>query len=78
MIRSRIIMSEAVENTARRFGASDRYYPVYVRRGGEWVPALFTYHELTVAVERATVNPEDIPPRSHLWRRVLGWFVGKL
>lgn len=78
MIRSQILMPEAVENTARRFGSAQRYYPAYIRRAGKWEPAAFTYNELHSAIERAAKNPEDIPPRSDWLRRLFGWAAGKL
>jgi hypothetical protein len=78
MTRSQILMSEGVENTERKFGSANRYYPAYVNRAGRWEPALFTRGELLDAIDRATVNPEDVPPRAHWIARLRGWLTGKL
>jgi len=69
-IQSRILLSEAVDNTERKFGSANRYYPVYVRVAGQWQPALFTRAQLDEARTRAIDNPEDMPPRAGTWSRL--------
>lgn len=70
-VRSRIYMSEGIDNADRRFGADTRYYPAYVQVSGKWEPALFTRHELHEACERAADNSEDIAPMEPWWQ----WMV---
>lgn len=75
MIRSQIIMGEAVENTDRRFGSAQRYYPAYIRRAGQWEPAFFSYDQLNDAILRAKNNPEDVAPRSSIFTRFIQWLT---
>lgn len=63
VIDSRIVLSEKIVNTERKFGANEAYYPAFMsktddREGG--VALLFTENELKVAAERAAANPEDV------------------
>lgn len=67
-IRSRIYMSEGVDNEGRSFGADVRYYPCYLQVGSEWRPALLTRDQLEKATERAQDNPEDMPPMAAWWQ----------
>lgn len=71
-MRSFIDLSDAVENTERRFGSAQGYYPVTIVTGWRRTPALFTAAQVSEAIERAKVNPEDIP-RVSLLRRVMFW-----
>lgn len=74
-IESRLICDEVVMNTERKFGAGDRYFPVWVMHfDGQWGPALFSDKQILAAMERAEANPEDIPPRKKrsLLDRLLG------
>lgn len=51
-----------VDNTERRFGEDQHYYPAEVIDGaGQRRPALFTHHALMEAVRRARRNAEDVP-----------------
>jgi hypothetical protein len=63
VVDSRIVLSEQIDNTERRFGSNEIYYPAFMsktedREGG--VALLFTENELRIAAERAEKNPEDI------------------
>ncbi len=61
-VKSKIYLSELVENKERRFGSATEYYPVYVEdENGVVHEALFTCHQLEEAMTRAEVNPEDVP-----------------
>lgn len=70
-IKSKIDMTEEVENKERTFGSNLSYYPAYVVVSkGEEVPALFTPGQLKRAMERAARNPEDLEEdESTFW----GW-----
>jgi hypothetical protein len=63
-IMSRMYMSEAVHNKARKFGSATIYFPCWVRSGARWNKALFTHTEIRAAVRRAHENPEDMPGRA--------------
>lgn len=56
-----------VKNTKRRFGASNKY--VYARINGK--DALLTPGQAVVAIDRAILQPEDVPT---LQKRLLAWF----
>jgi soluble lytic murein transglycosylase-like protein len=62
-----IYPTEVTPNDARAFGSGERYYPAYMSSGPNRraVPLLFTANQLEVAAERATRNPEDVPPQAH-------------
>jgi len=50
-----------VRNARRKFGANKRYFHVRLELPhGREVPALFTRHQLRVALKRARKNPEDL------------------
>lgn len=65
MIRSRMYLSEHVDNKNPHQAADKVYYPCWVQDptlpGGR-IPALFTYEQIRDAVDRARKNPEDCPP----------------
>ena len=66
-MRSKIYLTELVENKERRFGSVLRYYPTRVELvDGVVHNALFTKNELDVAMERAESNSEDIPKKTFL------------
>lgn len=70
-INSKIFLSEEVENTERKFGSTTRYLPAYIVDEGEnEVAAMFTEHEIRVAVERALENPEDMPGEKGFFERL--------
>ena len=71
-MRSEIHISEMVDNSERKFGSTLWYYPVWIVDGEQKAPALFTKHQLDEAIERATANPEDIPERQSLLKRLFG------
>ena len=75
-MRSRLYVADRVKNDARRFGSARRYQPAeIVHLDGSRLPALFTQDQITVAIARAQLNPEDIPPQgfwTRLWRRMVG------
>lgn len=73
MTKSKILLSEAVENKERRFGSDLNYYPAYVVDDkGEEIPALFTSDQIGVAISRAQTNPEDLPERKSFLGRLFG------
>lgn len=65
-VHSVIYLKEVVANTDRKFGSDTAYYPAWVDTTVRYVPAVFTAHEIEMAVERAKKNPEDFPPQSPL------------
>jgi len=77
MPKSVIYTSEAVKNTQRSHMENKVYFyvTIYFDRNPRVpnptpVPAMFTHHQLRVAVERAKANPEDIPVRLPWWDKV--------
>lgn len=72
-IDSKIILEERVPNTDRRFGAQAEYYPVYIEvEDGSLKPALFTKDQISVAMQRATLNTEDVPKRKTFLSFIFG------
>lgn len=62
-VKSRIFVTEAVENTKKHAKADDNYFVVYVElEDGTLKPALLTDSDLKKAFLRAEKNPEDILP----------------
>ena len=59
--------NENVENKERKFGSCLNYIPVMIKIDGKSKEALFTMHELQIAIERAKRNPEDIPEDQTFW-----------
>ena len=62
-MESNICKAEKVDNKERKFGEVMEYYPC--RIDGE--PALFTRHQMDIAILRARRNPEDIPEDQSFW-----------
>jgi hypothetical protein len=58
-----------VENRNRKIGANEVYFQAWMNTGEEWVPFMFTSHQLAKAQERAAKNPEDCKPK----RRFFFW-----
>lgn len=72
-VDSIINMNEVVDNKERKFGSALQYYPAKVKtKTGESKVALFTDNELKIAMERAEINPEDIPQSSSIWDAIFG------
>lgn len=62
-VKSRIFVTEAVENKNRRTKADENYFVVYVQQAdGSLKPALFTDGDLQKAFKRADANAEDVLP----------------
>lgn len=62
-IKSTLIMNEMVENTERKFGSNEAYFPCYVETPEDvLVAALFTEDQIRIAIQRAERNTEDISP----------------
>jgi hypothetical protein len=62
-------MAEKVANKDQHVLAANEYYPArIVHRTGKTQDALFTIDQLQVAVLRAEVNPEDVPPVTFMER----------
>jgi len=73
-IKSTLHMVEHTSNTKRKFGSTKTYYPAYLKLGnGDVVPALFTENQIWEARERATQNPEDVPPRAGFFARLFSF-----
>jgi len=75
-MRSRLDLSEKVENKDRRFGAATEYYPAVIVHGSRQMPALFTPADISQAMQRADANPEDMPElRRSFWHRIIAWWT---
>lgn len=71
MADSEIRMSEAVDNTERKFGEALEYFPAkVVRKDGSEAWAMFTESDLERAIARAEKNKEDIP--KSIWEKIFG------
>ena len=75
-MRSRLDLSEKVENKDRRFGAALEYYPAKIVTGRRERDALFTPGQISEAIARAESNREDIPLPG-FWQRVWAWLVSR-
>jgi len=72
-MKSKILMSEVVENKERKFGANLVYYPAQITLDdGTVVDALFTAGMLEDAIDRAKVNPEDMPETKSFLQGIFG------
>jgi len=72
-VKSRIKLAEQAENKDRVFGEALRYYPAIVEtETGAEHPALFTWHDIEQAIERAAKNLEDFPKSRSLWDMLFG------
>lgn len=71
------MINDHVPNTARKTSAANDYYLVYVYTpDGDIKPALFTEHDIGLALERADDNnQEDVYPLSFIVR-LLNWIKG--
>ena len=69
MIKSNLDMEEVVENTERKFGSNLEYYPCLINKE---IVALFTEHEIEIAMKRAARNPEDIHEDISFWNFLFG------
>jgi hypothetical protein len=58
-----------IENRNRKMGANEVYIQAWMNTGKDWVPFMFTQHQLAKAQERAVKNPEDCKPK----RKFLFW-----
>ncbi len=64
-MKSKIYLSEVVENKDRKFGSATEYFPcIIVDFDGKEHNALFTTSPIERATERADKNVEDMP-KSH-------------
>lgn len=73
-MKSKILLSEKVENLDRRFGSNVTYYPATVTdENGNEKNALFSESQITVAILRAERNPEDIPEDKTFWQAIFGF-----
>ena len=62
-VKSRLFVTESVENTSPHAKADKNYFVVYVQlENGVLLPALFTDADLQKALKRAEKNPEDVLP----------------
>ena len=60
-VRSKLDVTDAVTNKDRRFGQTDRYYPVVIEQCSRRYKALFTKAEIMRATQRAHANVTDWP-----------------
>lgn len=58
-----------VQNRKRKSGANSVYFQAWLDTGEEWVPFMFTKHQMEDAQLRANINPEDCKPK----RKFLFW-----
>jgi len=75
MIKSKIYLTEVVENKKFRFGQTDHYYPCFIEGTDGTFPALFTKDQIEVAMKRAETNLEDAP-KDVSWLEKLFGFGG--
>jgi hypothetical protein len=76
-MKGRIFFSERVNNKGRTFGADTTYIPaIVVGRDGSEMQALFSVNQITVALERAARNPEDLPKQNVL-DRIRNFLLGR-
>ncbi len=72
-MKSKIFFSEKLENKNRHFGSALTYYPAMIDNGfGEEHPALFTIDQIKKAMNRANLNPEDVPEEKSFWEILTG------
>jgi hypothetical protein len=72
-VKSKIYLSEQVENKDRVFGEALHYFPAIVKsETGVEHPALFTWYDIEQAIERAAKNLEDFPKTKSLWEVIFG------
>lgn len=68
MMKSRVFLTEEVENTDRCFGSIEKCYPaIIICPDGTEVPALFTRGQVLVATNRAASNMEDLSEEERTW-----------
>lgn len=69
-MESCIYAAEAVDNTERKFGSAQVYFPAMVEEvTGERRMAFFTADEVTDAINRGYANPEDAAPLIDAYER---------
>jgi hypothetical protein len=72
-VKSKILLTEEVENKDFRLGQTLEYYPaIVIGEDGKETPALFTAGQLAVAMGRARSNPEDIPEKKSFLSSLFG------
>ena len=77
-VKSNIRKSEQINNKLKKNAALKTYYPVYVTDNeGNSNFALFTEHELNVALNRGEQNPEDevLQYTPKWWHKILAFFL---
>jgi len=71
-MKSKIDLTEKVENKDRKFGSALHYYPCHVEgKDGKVGNLLFTVDQIDEAMKRAEANPEDMPEKS-FWEALIG------
>lgn len=75
-MRSRIYAQDRVDNTERKFGSAQAYYPAVLHTEGVAgdIPMLFTGQQIDEAMERAAKNPEDVPKPKTWLEKLVAWF----
>lgn len=69
-MESRIYAAEAADNTERKFGSAQVYFPCVIEEAtGEKRVAFFTADDLTDAINRGYSNPEDAIPVMDAFQR---------
>ena len=70
------MINDRVARTARKTCVESDYYLVYVyTTDGDIKPAVFSEHDISLALERADDTPEDVYPLSFIVR-LLNWIKG--
>ncbi len=66
-MKSKILLSEIVENKERYKSANKSYYPIIIETpDGNEIKGLFTHHQIAEAIRRGNRNQEDFPEDSFL------------
>jgi len=66
-MKSKLILSEMVENKDRYKSANKHYYPItIISECGEDIKALFTHHQISEAIRRGNRNEEDFEVESFI------------
>lgn len=72
-MNSKIYLVDVVQNTDRKFGSNNSYvYCDVVFEDGKVLPAMFTFSNLEIAIDRANKNKEDIPKQESWWKKIFG------
>ena len=72
-MKSKIYLADVVQNTERKFGSNGSYVYCDIEfEDGRILPAMFTFSNVEIAIDRANKNKEDIPKNESWWKRIFG------